>query len=68
MTDLIEIQLITSSAIIAVFALGLRLRLFRKFFQRLDAEEGFQSFRAIIIAIMLYLTFLIVRDIWKVLR
>jgi len=68
MTDLIEIQLITSSIIIMFFALGLRFRLFRKAFRALDLEEGFVAFQGIIIAIMLYLGFLIVRDIWKVFR
>jgi hypothetical protein len=72
MTPLIEIQLITSTVIIAVLAVGLRLELFRKAFRGLNAEEGFPAFRWIIMAIMLYLTFLISRDVltvtWRALR
>jgi hypothetical protein len=68
MTDLIQIQLITSSLIITIFALALRFGLFGKVFRGLDLEEGFPAFRIIIIAIMAYLTFLIAKDIWKVVR
>jgi len=68
MSDLIEIQLITAGAIIAIFPVALRLGLFRKAFRSLDLEEGFPAFRVIIIAIMLYLSFLIAKDLWQVLR
>ncbi|HEV2620356.1 MAG TPA: hypothetical protein VGU23_10515 [Acidobacteriaceae bacterium] len=67
MSDLIQIQLITSSAILLTFAVALRFGLFRKAFRKFDIEEGFPVFRVIVIATMLYLAFLIVRDLWRVL-
>jgi hypothetical protein len=69
MTDLIKIQLITSSVILVTFALVLRFRLLRKTFRSLEFEEGlFTVLHGILGTIMLYLTFLIVRDLWQVLR
>jgi hypothetical protein len=69
MTDLIKIQLITSSVILVTFALVLRFKLLRKTFRSLEFEEGpFTFFHGILVIIMLYLTFLIARDLWKILR
>ena len=72
MTDLIAAQLVTATVIITVFAVGLRLELFRKAFRGLHAEEGFPVFRWIILAIIIYLAFLIARDVltvaWRALR
>jgi hypothetical protein len=69
MTDLIKIQLITSSVILVTFALALRFKLLRKTFRSLEFEEELFTFlHGILVMIMLYLTFLIVRDLWKVFR
>ncbi len=69
MTDLIKIQLIASSMILVAFALVLRFKLLRKTFRSLEfGEELFMFLHGILVMVMLYLTFLIVRDLWKVLR
>ena len=69
MTDLIEIQLITSSMIVGILGVALRFKLLQKALQSIGFdEEQFRFLRVIVIMIMLYLTFLIVRDLWKVLR
>ena len=68
MTDLIRIQLITSSVILVTFALVLRFKLLRKTFRSLEFEEELFAFlQGILVTIMLYLTFLIVRELCKVL-
>ncbi len=69
MTDLIRIQLITSSVIIMTFALVLRFKLLRKTFRSLEfGEEVFTFLNGILVMVMLYLSFLIIRDLWKVWR
>jgi hypothetical protein len=69
MTDLIRIQLITSSVIMVIFAVVLRFKLLRKTFRSLESEEEhLPLLNGILIVIMLYLVFLIIRDLWKVLR
>jgi hypothetical protein len=68
MTDLIKIQLITSSVILVTFALVLRFQLLRKTFRSLEFEEELVTFLHGILAMIMYLTFLIVRDLWQVLR
>jgi hypothetical protein len=69
MTDLIRIQLITSSVILVTFALVLRFKLLRKTFRSLEFEgEVFAFLNGILVMVMLYLSFLIIRDLWKVWR
>jgi hypothetical protein len=69
MTDLIKIQLITSSVILMTFDLILRFQLVRKTFRSLESnEELFTILQDISVTIMLYLAVLIVRDLWQVLR
>jgi hypothetical protein len=66
MTDLIMIQLITSSVIIMTFALILRFKLLRKTFRSLEfGEEVFTFLNGILVMVMLYLSFIIIRDLWK---
>jgi hypothetical protein len=69
MTDLIQIQLISSSVILVTLALVLRFQLLMKTFRSLEFEEELFTFlHGILVMIMLYLTFLIVRDLWQALR
>ena len=69
MTDLIEIRLITSSMIVGILGVALRFKLLRRALQSIGFdEEQFTFLRVIVVIIMLYLTVLIVRDLWKVLR
>jgi len=69
MTDLIEIQFITCIPIIVACLLMLRFRLLQKALRGLELEpEHIQFLQGILILIILYLTYLLVRDIWWLLR
>ena len=69
MTDLIQIQLITCSAIIVIFAVTLRFKLLTKMLRSFELEpEHYQFLHGIMAICMAYLSFLIVRDLWRVME
>jgi hypothetical protein len=67
--DLIEIQFITCTPIILVCILALRFHLLQKILGRFELEsEHLQFLQGILILIILYLAFLLIRDSWWLLR
>jgi hypothetical protein len=69
MSDLIQIQFITCAPIILVCLLALRFRLLQKVLRGLELEpEHIQFLQGILILIICYLTFLLIRDTWWLLR
>jgi len=68
MTDLIETQLVVCTVIVAVFAISLRRGFLRKIFGSRYEEKDLLPLKVLLFCTILYLTFFMGRDLWRVIR
>ena len=69
MNDLMQIQFITCGIFILVFAIVLKFRLMKKVFPGLELEqEPLLFLNGILVVIILYLSYIIIRNLWIILR
>jgi hypothetical protein len=69
MNDLIEIQFLTCTPIIVLSIVTLRFQLLQKVFHRQELEpEHIRFLQGILVLVIVYLSYLLIRDTWWLVR